>query len=166
MIGVTQEYLKSLLSYDPLTGEFHWRTRRGRIAAGTLAGTVDEDGYTQICINFVRYRAHRLVFLYVDGYQVPDGMDVDHDNGDTGDNRYSNLRIATRGQNMYNAKRRKDNRSGVKGVGWHGAAKKWRARLRVDGKEISLGLFNRLEDAEAAVTSARSAAHREFSRHA
>lgn len=39
------------------------------------------------------------------------------------------------------------NSSGYKGVRWHKAAQKWNARITFKGKEIYLGLFDRLDDA-------------------
>ena len=56
------------------------------------------------------YRLHRLVWLWVYGTHVPDGMTLDHINGVKTDNRISNLRLATVGQNIayYHAGARKD----------------------------------------------------------
>tara|TARA_R110002020_G_scaffold7395_1_gene31115 strand:- start:63 stop:671 length:609 start_codon:yes stop_codon:yes gene_type:complete len=46
----------------------------------------------------------------------PEGMDIDHINGDTLDNRKENLRICTRSQNARHKKLRCDSASGFKGV--------------------------------------------------
>ena len=45
------------------------------------------------------YRLHRLVWLWVHGAHVPDGMTLDHINGVKTDNRICNLRLATPAQN-------------------------------------------------------------------
>ena len=81
---------------------------------------------------------------------------VDHRNGDGLDNRRSNLRPATSSQNMHNQRLRTNNTSGVKGVYWSKAAKKWVARISVNYKRVYLGLFDDVEDAvEAYVKAAR-----------
>ena len=38
--------------------------------------------------------------------------------------------------------------SGVKGVSWDKDTNKWRARIKIDGIQIHLGLFTNLEDAK------------------
>lgn len=74
---------------------------------------------------------------------TPTKMSVDHINHNTLDNRRSNLRICTHLENLHNAKRHKDNKSGYKGI-WldkNGKKKKWVARIRVNGKNIALGYY-------------------------
>lgn len=87
---------------------------------------------------------------------------VDHVNHKTLDNWRDNLRVANKLQNAQNAKRRKDNSSGVKGVGWDPEAELWRARIRVDGKRIHLGRFEKLEDAQEAYRKASVKYHQDF----
>ncbi len=77
-------------------------------------------------------------------------MDVDHINGNRLDNRKCNLRLATRSQNLQNSRKRTGCSSRFKGVNWLGQNKRWRARIKVFGKEIALGCFiSELEAAEA-----------------
>lgn len=75
---------------------------------------------------------------------------VDHINGDTLDNRTSNLRIATRAENQRNCKTQHNCESGRKGVRLHKQCGKWQSRITVNDKEIYLGLFNTFEEACAA----------------
>lgn len=91
-----------------------------------------------------------------------EGQCVDHKNGNSLDNRRSNLRIATESQNMQNVGITKANTSGYKGVHWHSAASKWHARIRVDGKRLHLGLFDAAEDAHAAYSAAAQKHHGKF----
>jgi hypothetical protein len=71
-------------------------------------------------------------------------VEVDHENGDGNDNRWSNLREASHVQNMANIKKlTKANSSGIKGVSYCKATGKWRAYA--GGK--SLGYFTSLEAA-------------------
>lgn len=85
---------------------------------------------------------HRIVM------DAPDGMDVDHISGSLMDCRRSNLRICTRGQNNMN--RKVDNKTGFKGVYWHGVAQKWAARIMFERKSYHLGLHTTPEDAAKA----------------
>jgi len=75
---------------------------------------------------------HRLIL------RVPAGFVVDHINGDTLDNRKSNLRICTQQQNSFNS-RSKNPISGYKGV--YKNKKKWHSQLMIDGKHIVGGSF-------------------------
>jgi hypothetical protein len=74
---------------------------------------------------------------------APDGLEVDHINGDTLDNRRANLRLVTRAQNQWNRiTRRKKCSSRYLGVYWNKRSKRWRASIRVAGYgRISLGQF-------------------------
>jgi hypothetical protein len=80
------------------------------------------------------------------------GSDVDHINGDTLDNRKSNLRICTRAQNMANVKARSHNKLGVKGV--YKSNNRFRATIRVNHKRYHLGYFDSLSEASAAYNKA------------
>jgi hypothetical protein len=87
--------------------------------------------------------AHRLAFLYMTGSLPP--ADVDHVNGVRNDNRWSNLRLATRSQNMWNVKRC---------TGAYQQNGRWYASIKVDGKRRSLGGYSTKEDASAAYHAA------------
>ena len=92
---------------------------------------------------------HRLVAL---SFLVkPNGKDnVDHKNNDKHDNRLENLRWCDKIENGRNQKIRKNNVSGVKGVGQYKQTNKWRARITINGRDISLGHYNTIEEAIAA----------------
>lgn len=84
----------------------------------------------------------------------PEGMEVDHENGDKLDNRRLNLRVATRNQNQQNTGIPKNNTSGYKGVSWNTQVKKWKACLQVQingkRKTVYLGHYhNPVEGAKA-----------------
>lgn len=89
--------------------------------------------------------------------------DVDHRNMDGLDNRRSNLREATRSQNMANSRSRGGS-SQYKGVGWHKAAGKWKAAICIEGKSVHLGLFADEKDAALAYDRAASYAWGEYAR--
>jgi hypothetical protein len=87
------------------------------------------------------------------------GMDVDHINGNTLDNRRGNLRICTRGENSRNQKTRSSNSSGYKGVSWDINREKWSARIMRDGKTVNIGRFTSLDQAALAYNDAALAYH-------
>lgn len=76
----------------------------------------------------------------------PTGMQVDHINRNTLDNRKENLRIVTARENNMN----KRNNSKVPGVRWHSQGKKWNARITIKGREKSLGMFEDYNEAVSA----------------
>lgn len=79
---------------------------------------------------------------------------VDHRNRDPLDCRRENLRIATKSQNAQNSKRRRDNKSGFKGVGFDKRRKYWRSRLTINNKEITVGTFQTAREAALAYDAA------------
>lgn len=74
-------------------------------------------------------------------------MVVDHIDGDTMNNRKSNLRVCETKENLRNSKMRINNTSGHKGVIWYKNTNKWVAYIMVDYKHKTLGYFDDIEDA-------------------
>lgn len=158
---ISAEEARQLLSYNPETGTFTWRVgRRGTARVGSVAGRPNGRGYFRIRIYGRRYCAHRLAWLLT--HEVWPENQIDHINGRRDDNRLCNLRLATRSENTRNAKRRSDNTSGFKGVGFHKAQGKWRARIKIDGRRKDLGRFDTPEEAHAAYCKAAAELHGEF----
>lgn len=146
---LTPERLREILYYEETTGLFLPRkSRKGRKPKGLRIGWRKPGGYIMITIDGSAYRAHRLAWLYIHG-EWP-SMHLDHIDGDTSNNRISNLRLASVAENMANAKRPRTNTSGYKGVSWHRGAKKWTARMKANGTSHYLGLFATAEEAHAA----------------
>lgn len=89
---------------------------------------------------------------------APKTTDVDHRNHDGLDNTDKNLRISTRSENQQNRKgARSDNKSsGIRGVTWNKRNNKWISKIKVSGKQIYLGYFTDLSDAERAAVEARA----------
>jgi len=149
---ITQGELKELLDYDPRTGIFIWKGKKGsRACKGKTAGTTDAYGYIVIRINNVLYKAHRLAWFYTHG-EWPE-TNLDHINRIKNDNRIKNLRVASQSLNMHNVKRLATN-SGFVGVSWDSYRNKWVSRIKVDYKTKFLGRFDRKCDAIAARKSA------------
>lgn len=87
---------------------------------------------------------------------------TDHEDGDGLNNRRRNLRSASDSQNAFNTKRRKDNKSGVKGVCFDSGNGKWLAQLTANGRNRFRGLFDSKEEAAAAYAEAARIYHGEF----
>ena len=152
---LTQACLKELLHYDPETGVFTWKVQRSRVKAGTIAGHKNANGYIVIYVLNRPYKAHRLAWLYANGYFPPE--DIDHINGAKADNRIQNLREASRKVNSRNQKIFCTNSSGIPGVYWSKRNQKW-------GVEVSrkyLGLYSCFFEA----CCARKSAERQYNFH-
>lgn len=143
---LTQKRLKELLSYDPETGIFTWvKPTSRRVSVGSVCACKDVKGYVVIRLLNKLYKAHQLAWLYTHGCFA---KELDHINRNPSDNRIVNLRVATRSEQMHNAGMLKNNTSGVKGVSWHKASKKWHVRIWFNGKCKSFGYFDCLESAK------------------
>jgi HNH endonuclease/AP2 domain-containing protein len=102
-----------------------------------------------------RKEDRKCIYMHREIMQAPDGIDVDHVDGNRLNNRRSNLRLATHQQNTFNKGPHRNNTSGIKGVSWHKRLKKWQVQLNVNGKRVGLGYFS--EKAEAAKAYERAA---------
>lgn len=99
-----------------------------------------------------------LLHRWIMGVMV-DGVDVDHRNMNTLDNRRStNLRTSSRSENMQNRKGAQVNNisSGIRGVSWDKFTNSWKAHIKLNGKPMHIGRFKNLSDAETAVKKARA----------
>jgi hypothetical protein len=156
--------LRKLLAYDPDTGDLKWLTRRDvkaswntRYAGHPALACVHEDGYRKGRIHRKLFRAHRVAWALHHG-RWPE-LDLDHINGNRSDNRIANLREVTRVENQRNMRLPSDNKSGVIGVYWNTARRKWVAEIRdAGGKKRHLGVFEDIEAAAAARRAAEQAA--------
>jgi len=117
----------------------------------------DKDGYVVARINKKGVKLHKLITNT--DYKTK----VDHKNKHRYDNRRINLRQATNSQNGMNIDIRKDNTSGVTGVGWSKKYESWRARITYEGKEIHLGYFDDFDEAVKIRLEAEKKYFKEFS---
>lgn len=168
---LTAKRLRELVSYDPDTGIF---TRiaacrpQSRCYINQPVGVVKKGGigngggYLIISVDGAGYRAHRLAWLYMTG-SWPD-RDIDHRDGDRLNNKWSNLRAASRSENIHNIAMRPQNTSGRKGATWDASRQKWMSQITVNGKHIHLGRFDTKEEAGDAYDRAAEQYFGEFAR--
>ena len=158
---LTAQRLRELLSYDQLTGDF---TRVGasrpqsahyvdKAAGFVKPGTVGNGGgYVMVTVDGKAHRAHRLAWLYMTG-DWPEA-DIDHRDGNRANNRWDNLRAATRSENIHNMGLRARNTSGRKGACYDAKRQKWLAQIVVNGKYIHLGRYETRDEAGDAYDAA------------
>jgi hypothetical protein len=129
-------------------------SKKGRCFYAIRCGLKSDDRLQPISM-------HRAIL----GLMAGEELTGDHgEAGETLNNTDENLRRATRSQQVINRRRGRNNTSGYKGVSWHKASGKWRASIRVDGRQIHLGLFDTPELAYAAYCAAAIKYHGEFAR--
>jgi hypothetical protein len=146
--------LAALFRYDPMTGQF-WRLK-----TKTPVRTKSANGYFRVRINGGNeIPVHRIIWKMMTGFDPR--WEIDHVNGVRHDNRWKNLREATRKQNNHNMPIRSDNKTGFKGVGF--SRGRYIARIIKDGKKHYLGSFWSPEEASEAYKKAAIELHAEFS---
>lgn len=102
--------------------------------------------------------AHRLAWLHVTGSWPNE--DVDHVDGNPGNNSWENLRDVAHVTNLQNQRHaQKGSQSGILGVTWQPSRNKWQARICVMGKQMHLGLFLTATEASLAYVNAKRALH-------
>jgi hypothetical protein len=169
---LTQEYLHSILNYEPEKGVFTWKLRpidyfKNERAmkiwnvrySGKKAGCTNTIGYEVISILKKRYLAHRLAWLYVYGI-LPD-FDIDHINGIRNDNKLINIRQANRSENLQNQRvcRSNNKSTGLLGAYYDKLQDKFYSQIVLNNKKTWLGLFNTAIDAHNAYVSAKRELH-------
>jgi hypothetical protein len=101
--------------------------------------------------SFIEFYAtnHKVGMLHRYIMNAPKGLQVDHKDGNTKDNRKSNIRICKQEDNNKNQKKYKNNTSGCQGVVWwyYNDINKWRVFINLNKKRIYLGFYDKLEEA-------------------
>lgn len=154
------EEVQKHLRYAPDTGAFTWITGRQGRRPGEPAGHWGASGYLRIKIDRKLYHANRLAWLLV--YGVDPDREVDHRDGDTRNNRISNLRLATHKENMRNRRIVSVGKSGFRGV-YRLPSGSWRSGIRNEaGRKEWLGTFATPEAAAEAYNEAAKRMRGEF----
>jgi hypothetical protein len=154
---LTRARLRELLDYNEKTGEFCWRQRTD-VSADHIPG----QGRLFIRIDERLYAAHQLAWFYMTGRWCK--PTIDHRDGDATNNRWNNLRRATRSQNSANRRRPVHNTSGYKGARLCRKSGKWRATIGRNGRTIHLGMYKTPQEAHEAYLKAARKLFGEFAR--
>lgn len=159
-MNLSAERLRFVLSYEPSTGIFRWKERTSKFSSvviGQIAGGAEPDGRRAIRIDGHMHWAHRLAWLYTTG-EMP-SCEIDHINGNPGDNRITNLRLADRQTNCQNHRKAfRQNQTGLLGVTPKGS--RFQAGITVNGRRRYLGSFATPEEAHAAYVAAKRQLHK------
>jgi hypothetical protein len=170
-------YVRECLDYDPAAGIFIWRERPphhfpslmacrwwNTRFAGKAAGGGSKTDYWRVRIGHVHFKAHRLAWLIIHGEPLP--KIIDHIDGDTLNNRISNLRAATHGENRTNQRTLPlGTASGEIGIYFRqrGNSKRFAVHIAAGGRRHWIGHFGTLDEAIAARKEAAKRLHGEFS---
>ena len=155
-MNLSQAYLKTVLHYNPKSGKWT-RLYKSHLQAGYRM----PSGYLRIKINGRHYLSHVLAWIYMTG-MWPQKV-IDHKDNDKTNDRWNNLREASRTQNRVNCKIRCDNKVGYKGV--HFKRKNYyQATITVQKKRLNLGFFKTAVEAHAAYQKAALRHFGEFAR--
>jgi hypothetical protein len=156
---LTQEILAELLEYDMDSGRLWWKKRADkwfpcqricnswntRYAGKETFTNVHPEGYYIGHVLRVPIPKHIVIWILLYGERAK-GV-IDHIDGDRKNNHPSNLRDVSHQENCKNQSKPKSNTSGVCGVSWKKASRKWTAGIRVDGRRLHLGYFEDFSDA-------------------
>lgn len=117
--------------------------------------SMNNKGYGQFRLEGRSQQAHRCAFIFANG-GIPEGLMIDHICHNRRCVNPAHLRAVTNKQNEENrAGANASSSTGVRGVGWHKAARKWSASVTSEGKFHHAGLFLTKHEAEAAVIAKR-----------
>lgn len=149
-----EKFIKECLFIDNesptgLTWKGHPNKTQATKLTGSAAGSDNGRGYYRTKVKDKLLRNHRIVFFLHHGCW-PAG-EIDHIDGDKGNNHPGNLRVTNRSENCQN--------NLAKGYSWNERAKKWQAAIRVDGKPYYLGYFSSEEAAHDAYLNAKKKLH-------
>lgn len=142
---ITQKEVRELFEYRD--GRLYWKVSPSRgVRENDLAGSLSSEGYVRVGVKGREYFAHRLIWLYHNGY-FPENQ-IDHINRKRDDNRIKNLREASRSCNLRNMKLDKRNTSGITGVCWNKYRKKWVVSISsAPNRNHYVGLYKDFDEA-------------------
>ena len=147
--------------YEAKAATRFWRKVNKAGACWIWDGHKSDNGYGFFSLTYpgtkkaITLRAHRYAWSLANG-PIPDGIEIDHACHTTLCVNPAHLRSATRKQNSENRQgASKNSKSGVRGVIWETDKGMWRARLGHNKKQVHVGYFHDLAEADAAITARR-----------
>ncbi len=150
--------LKSEIYYK--NGNLFWKKQNSRNnrKMSRPIGSRQNSGHINFNLNYIQYYVHRVVWEFHHG-KIPNGKMIDHINGEPGDNRIENLRLANFVENSRNRKKTfKPKSSKYKGVSFKAADKRFQSSIFIDGKYRHIGSFKKESQAALAYNKMAAAA--------
>jgi len=149
-----------MLSYDPETGDLRWLVRPAKQSPARAGDLVTLLKMSKVPYPYLRYKGrlylvHRIVWKWVTGEDLPDGLMVDHKDRDPYNNRWGNLRPATSAQNAQNSSRGENRNISKRGD-------RWIVRIQANGLKINQEGFESEAAAREAAKKLRALHHGEF----
>jgi hypothetical protein len=137
-------------------GNLYWRlTKSPRAVKGSMAGSMQPNGYWRVGVDRVYYGLHRAIWIYHNG-NIPDGMHIDHIDRNPSNNCVENLRCCTPQQNEWNKPH----------CGVRFESGKWRAKYSHNNQDKHIGMFDTEDEAKAAYFNTISQVRNEYMRGA
>ena len=149
---VSLDLLNKCFTYNEITGEFikvmkfNWKGDLIKCKPKVVQ-TLNSYGYYQVNFKNKVYLVHRLICYIMNGEYPDRDVDVDHINGVRTDNRWVNIRLVDRGENLKNVGMRSDNTTGIKGVHYEKSSGKYFTFIYHNSKRVVLGRFNTIDEA-------------------
>ena len=109
-------------------------------------------GYCHVGFNGRMISYHVIIWILSTGEDIPQGMEIDHINGNKIDNRIENLRIVTRRGNQQNKKIHREGQ--LFGCYFNKSKWKYQAQIRIGEKRVWLGRYETEQEAHKAYTIA------------
>lgn len=168
VVMINKDFVDKHMTVKPETGEVFWKRRSGAIPGSSAVhelGVKSRGGmtYKTLSVGRKKWLLHRFIFSYVNG-GIPNGMVIDHIDGDTSNNVISNLRMCSTAESSFNKGMFKNNTSGFKGVYWDKINKKWMAYITLNGKMRNLGRFSNINEAAERASREREICFGDFYR--
>jgi len=155
---ITKDRLMEVMYFDESIGALRWKNGDRNKTKDAIAGCLQKGGYRRIKVDGAHYLAHRLIWVYFNGF-MPDKF-IDHIDGNPLNNRINNLRIVDMTGNKQNTRvSPSHNTSGYLGVSWRKESNKWLAQISVNTKKKHIGLFDTAEDAHQAYLKTKRLLH-------
>ena len=106
------------------------------------------DGYCQVWFNGTMIRYHNIIWVLSTGKDIPQGLEIDHINGNKLDNRIENLRVVSHRKNGQNMKVHRDGQ--LVGCYYHKRVKRYVSKIQINSKLIHVGYYETEQEAHEA----------------
>lgn len=159
---LSQSEIKKLFNYNPGTGEVTRLVANSNfVRVGDNPGWIENTGYYRVHIGGKSYLLHKVIWMYMTG-EWPK-FDIDHIDRNRLNNKWDNLRKATRSANMANGGKR-ESLTGFTGVYQNKSG--YMSKIKIGNQQVYLGQFKTPEEAYEAFKLKHREVHGEFSRYA